>query len=824
MPNRLSSPVLRRAVGAAFSGLILAGVLLPGAALAGPGSPPAPVADVISTVKNVPISGNVLTNDDNPGEGTLTVVATGALSPTVGTLVIAANGNYTFTPALNFVGTGTTTYSVANDKHTRPAGITINVADVPHPPVANDDTVSVDEDTATNVSSQVLGNDTDVDGDTLSITDVSNVTGGQASVSGGVLTFTGDADDCGPASGSFDYTISDGLGGSDTGHADVNVTCANDDPVAGDDDASGTEDTDVTISDADLLLNDADVDGTPAVTGVGSPLGGTVSLDAGTITFVPAADLCGDDAASFEYTVEDGDGGSTTGTVTIDLTCVNDDPIAGDDDATVVEDTATDVTASLLGNDTDVDTGDTLEVTGVSNATGGDVDLTDGVVTFTPAADLCGDNEGGFDYELSDGTGTDTGHVTVDITCVNDDPVAGDDDASGTEDTDVTISDADLLLNDADVDGTPAVTGVGSPLGGTVSLDAGTITFVPAADLCGDDAASFEYTVEDGDGGSTTGTVTIDLTCVNDLPVAVADTASVAANSPFADHDVLDNDSDPDTTDTLTIESAAVSSAAGTTSVVGGMVRFTPKTGYNGPAVITYVISDGTDTASTTLTITVGGDVAGPVVTAATVAFATGRVDQTAPLKITWSATDVPSGVAQYQVQVSIARGPYKSVYSGTGTSIVKYYPFKQRLVFRTRAMDTLGNWSAWVTSSPRKIVSYQNTSRYVAYMGTWHQVNQAKSSGKGYAYTTQKGAKARLTFSGRSVLYVAPKTPTSGKVKVYIDGKLVGRFDLSRSSARVGQIISRATWSAKGTHTIRVVADSGSSKRESFDAFIVLK
>ena len=110
---------------------------------------------------------------------------------------------------------------MANDKHTRSATITINVADVPHPPVANDDTVTVAEDTATNVSSQVLGNDTDVDGDTLSITAVSNVTGGQASVAAGVLTFTGNADDCGAASGSFDYTISDGHSGSDVGHADV---------------------------------------------------------------------------------------------------------------------------------------------------------------------------------------------------------------------------------------------------------------------------------------------------------------------------------------------------------------------------------------------------------------------------------------------------------------------------------------------------------------------------------------------------------------------------------------------------------------------------
>ena len=125
------------------------------------------------------------------------------------------------------------------------------------------------------------------------------------------------------------------------------------------------------------------------------------------------------------------------------------------------------------------------------------------MVTFTPTANLCGDDQGGFDYELSDGTSTDTGHVTVDITCVNDEPVAGDDDASGTEDSDVTISDAALLGNDSDADGTPASPPSPTRRAAPSSLVAGTITFVPDANLCGDDAASFDYTVEDGDGGTT---------------------------------------------------------------------------------------------------------------------------------------------------------------------------------------------------------------------------------------------------------------------------------------------------------------------------------
>ena len=96
--------------------------------------------------------------------------------------------------------------------------------------------------------------------------------------------------------------------------------------------------------------------------------------------------MCGDGAAGFDYTVEDGNGGSDTGHVTIDLTCTQDGPDADDDTVMVDENSgANDVTAAILANDNDVD-GDTLVVDGVSNPTGGTVDLTAGVVTFTPAA------------------------------------------------------------------------------------------------------------------------------------------------------------------------------------------------------------------------------------------------------------------------------------------------------------------------------------------------------------------------------------------------------------------------------------------------------
>ena len=213
--------------------------------------------------------------------------------------------------------------------------------------------------------------------------------------------------------------------------------------MAVDDSASATEDTALEIADGDLLANDTDAEGdTLTLTGVSGATGGSVSLDAGTITFTPDADVCGDGAGGFDYTVSDGTD-TDTGHVTVDIECVNDDPIAEDDSIMVDENSAdNDVTAAILDNDSDIE-GDTLTVSSVFNASGGTVNLAAGVVTFTPDADLCGNGEASFEYAISDGHGgTDSAHVTVDLNCVsNVPPVAVDDSASGTEDTDLVIDD-----------------------------------------------------------------------------------------------------------------------------------------------------------------------------------------------------------------------------------------------------------------------------------------------------------------------------------------------------------------------------------------------
>jgi hypothetical protein len=626
----------------------------------------------------------------------------------------------------------------------------------------------------------------------------------------------------------FTYTAYAGTDSSNAGTVDLTITAVNDAPVAGDDTITVAEDaaTDVT---AMILANDTDVDSgdTLSVTGTSGASGGTAVLDGGTVTFTPDADACGTGEGGFSYSISDGHGGTASADVTVNVTCVNDAPVATDDTITITEDTPTDVTDDILANDTDVD-GDLLFVAGPTDASGGTLAYSTGThhVTFTPSADLCGSGVAGFDYLAADGTLTDAAHVTIDATCVNDNPVAASHTATGTEDTDVVVSGATLLDGATDVDGGDvlSVTGTSDPADGAVAWDGSVATFTPAANACGTDAGGFDYVISDGHGGTATGHVSVDLTCVEDPPVAVDDTGTAAEGSGPALYDVLANDTDPDPGASLTIDSVDVDGAPGTASIVDGRIQFTPAAGFTGDATIRYVVSDGTLTDDGTLTVSVIVDATPPVVTAPTVAFGTGRVRSSAPLRITWTASDAGSGIATIEVQVSVGGGAWTSVYTGTATTVTRGYPFGKSLVWRVRATDRASNTSAWATSATRSLIAYQAPgSSSIAYSGRWVTTSSASASGGAYRYVTTRFSTAALTFVGRSVLYVAPKTASSGYVKVYVDGHLVGRYSERRATSLVGQIIASKSWTSSGRHSIKIVNDS-SGRRANLDAFIVLK
>ncbi|MGC6549364.1 MAG: S8 family serine peptidase [Rubripirellula sp.] len=177
-------------------------------------------------------------------------------------------------------------------------------------PVAVDDTATVAEDSEVSVA--VLSNDSDADGDTLTIESFTQGTNGSVVISGSNLVYTPSANFNG--SDSFTYTINDGTGLTDTATVSVTVTAVNDNPVANDDSATTEEDVAVTIS---LVANDTDIDGDSlSIESVGTASNGSVVNNGnGTVTYTPNAGFFGSD--SFTYVVSDG---SATDTATVRVT------------------------------------------------------------------------------------------------------------------------------------------------------------------------------------------------------------------------------------------------------------------------------------------------------------------------------------------------------------------------------------------------------------------------------------------------------------------------------------------------------------------------
>ncbi len=423
-------------------------------------------------------------------------------------------GNDTLSISLNDLGNSGNGGALSDTKT-----IDITVLSVNNAPIAVDDVKTTTEDTAVTLTKDdiVSSNDTDVESDNLTITAVGNANNGTVILNNdGTITFTPTQNFNGEAS--FEYTISDGNGGSDTATVTVNVTAVNDVPIAVDDVKTTTEDTAITLTKSDIVdANDTDLDADAlTITSVGNANNGTVILNNdGTITFTPTQNFNGE--ASFEYTISDGNGGSGTATVTVNVTAENDAPIAGDDEKTTTEDTAVTLTKDdiVTPNDTDVES-DTLTITAVGNASNGTVILNnDGTITFTPTQNFNG--EASFEYTVSDGNGG-SGTATVIVNVVKDAPDAVDSFKTITEDTAIILSKADIVgINDTDKLDNLTITSVGNASNGTVILNNdGTITFTPTENFNGE--ASFEYTISDENGESDTATVTVNVIAVNDEP------------------------------------------------------------------------------------------------------------------------------------------------------------------------------------------------------------------------------------------------------------------------------------------------------------------
>jgi hypothetical protein len=289
------------------------------------------------------------------------------------------------------------------------SAVTVVLGNVP--PVAQPDTAVVDEDTTVTIA--VLANDSDLNGDTLTVTGLAPAPHGAVSLNAdGTVTYAPAADFFG--ADSFYYVITDGEGGTDWATVSITVRPVNDPPWANCRWLATNEDTAVSVR-----LMAGDCDGDPLFyTVLTLPTRGTLRGTVPYLIYTPAPDYNGTDR--FTYRVSDGQLDSNVATVKITVRPVNDPPQAVDDTAATDEDEA--VTIDVLANDTDIDS-DTLIVAALTQGANGTTAVNaDGTVTYTPNADFNGSDT--FAYTMSDGR-LDSNVATVAITVhpVNDPPV-----------------------------------------------------------------------------------------------------------------------------------------------------------------------------------------------------------------------------------------------------------------------------------------------------------------------------------------------------------------------------------------------------------------
>ncbi|HYI08856.1 MAG TPA: Ig-like domain-containing protein [Thermoanaerobaculia bacterium] len=390
----------------------------------GVNDPPVANDDGDMTSEDTPVTLNVLSNDSDPDGGS--VFLTGHTQGLNGSVNCDGAGNCTYTPNPNYNGGDSFSYTITDGQDTASATVLIAISALNDEPVANQDTLSTDQDTPAVVN--VLLNDTDADGDTLVVFDSTNGTKGSVTCeANGDCTYSPSPGESG--SDSFTYTIADFNDGSATGTVLVNINPVNDPPIATPDSAATNENTPVAI---DVLGNDSDPENDLFVlSSFTQPSNGTVTCTGNTCTYTPDVNFEGID--EFKYNITDSSNNVATGTVTVTVIGANEPPVAVDDSASGFDV----IHINVLGNDSDED-GDSLTVISHSEAETGQVSCSESDCTYWPKRGFRGSDN--FTYTISDGAAMSTATVRIEVTrndcpstiVLTDPPSAGRAPSSGT--------------------------------------------------------------------------------------------------------------------------------------------------------------------------------------------------------------------------------------------------------------------------------------------------------------------------------------------------------------------------------------------------------
>jgi len=363
---------------------------------------PHATTDTLSTLEDVPCSGNVASNDtDTDGPSVIITLVSG---PSNGNILLQADGTFTYSPNPDFNGTDTVVYSYCDGGSPNLCDTSFLVLTI-HPvndaPQAANDLFTTTKNNL--ITANVSSNDSDIDGPMATYTLLADVANGTLLLnSDGTFTYTPGLDFLGLDS--FQYILCDGGTPNlcDTATVVIHVLAVNQAPVANDDDVITNEDEAVSGS---VLNNDTDPDGPSVLISlVNGPSNGVVVLNVdGTFTYTPNADFNGTDEFTYSYC----DGGSPnlcdTATMSITVLPMNDPPVAYDNYYITFKNTAL-AGHVLLDGTTDIDIDGNLNISSVllltSTINGNTSLLADGTFTYLPANDFVGNDR--FSYIVCD--------------------------------------------------------------------------------------------------------------------------------------------------------------------------------------------------------------------------------------------------------------------------------------------------------------------------------------------------------------------------------------------------------------------------------------
>ena len=488
--------------------------------------------EIIKPINNLPVA--TPNSYTIPEDGVLDIVAPGVLAndtdadgntlfalistqPSNGTLTFSSDGAFTYTPNSNYNGTDSFTYTVndgiANGNTTT---VTINVNSQNDQPIAHEDNYQILEDGVLKVTLKkgLLANDTDIDGDVLSVlaSSVSTPSHGKLVVnSDGTFIYVVDENYNGTDSFTYQATDSN-LNSSDT-KVNITIRSTNDMPTSTNDSYTISQGSVLNVNSTNgLLKNDLDVDGDNLIALLYTyPSNGAlhINLD-GSFSYIPANGFTGTD--SFTYKANDGKESSNLTVVSILVTSVNSAPLGAADSYNMAKNTVLNIqSAGVLDNDIDVD-GNQLFVKNVTvHPTNGILDIKpDGTFSYAATSGYVGLDS--FKYIISDGHLDSTEiNVVIDVRDTNSSPVASNDSYSIAAGRVLTVDSLGVMANDNDLDGDnlKAII-VNSTANGTLVLNQdGSFTYNSPLSVSTD---QFTYKVYDGKEFSNEATVTITIT------------------------------------------------------------------------------------------------------------------------------------------------------------------------------------------------------------------------------------------------------------------------------------------------------------------------